>query len=187
MTHPTSCRSPLKHAASVRQRLPDASAFTSTPETGTKWSPFSLRWFPSCLHRCRRVEGKVGVDEGNDRWVTDASGTRRQEGRGEGPAELADEVERSATGEDVPEWKIDAPWWHWQADVTEVRVRVWEPSRLLTAAYLYLSDRCADRQLCTGNNSIMCVSFGPTWSFSALQRSTIYKRRFNHLFRLLLK
>lgn len=66
--------------------------------------------------------------------------------------------------------------------MTEVRVRVWEPSRLLTAAYLYLSDRCADRQLCTGNNSIMCVSFGPTWSLSAPQRSAIYNRRFNHLF-----
>lgn len=27
-------------------------------------------------------------------------------------------AQRNATGEDVPEWKIDAPWWHWQADVT---------------------------------------------------------------------
>lgn len=78
-------------------------------------------------------------------------------GMGEGRSVLASEVQCSATGEEMPGWKIDAPWWHWQADVTQVRVRVWGPSRLLTAASLLLSDRCTERQPYTGDNSIMCV------------------------------
>ena len=76
-------------------------------------------------------------------------------GMGEGGSALASEVQRSATGKEMPGRKIDAPWWHRRADVTQVRSRVWGPWRLLTAASLLLSDRCTGRQ--PRNDAIMCV------------------------------
>lgn len=37
--------------AAVSQHLPDVPPLTEAkPGTGTKWSPFSLRWFPPRLH-----------------------------------------------------------------------------------------------------------------------------------------
>lgn len=84
MTHLITCSLCRETCSSVMrpvsQHLSDVSSFTTKPATGTAWSPFSLRWFPSRLRCCRKVKGgKAGVDERNDRWVTDALRMRRRE------------------------------------------------------------------------------------------------------------
>lgn len=93
------------------------------------------------------------------KWQVSDRCLKEQEvgGTGEGGSVLASEVQHIATGKEMPGWKIDAPWWHWQADVTQVRGRVWTPCRLLTAVSLLLSDRCTERQPYTRDEAIMCV------------------------------
>lgn len=79
-------------------------------------------------------------------------------GWGGGRSAVAGEVQRSATGKEMPGREIDAPWWHWQADVTQVRGQSW--GDLPGSSQLLLdreTDRCTERRLRTGDDAIMCV------------------------------
>lgn len=116
-------RDMLSCEAAVTQHLPDVSSPQQLNlELGQNGHHFRSDGSLPAFNK----DGARRQEEARSWWkkwqVSDRCLEEQKVGRmGEGRSVLAGEVQHTATGKELPGRKIDAPWWHWQADVTQVR------------------------------------------------------------------